>query len=484
MRTFIRFHVAFLLVVLMCWDNKAQSVPLKAGAALVDITPPIGYPHYRGELAGTVMPGTAIKNPLYARALVLKQGNIKGALLVCDLNAIPRKIITIVRELASEQTGIPFSHISVAATHSHTAPIIRDVAAGYEDRYIAGKLSGEDKQSYLAGLIQGMTKAIINANAEARESNLITGKGQAAGLSFNRRFLMTDGRVRFNPGVANPKIVRPVGPTDPDVHFILFKDLAQNNFHSSLTVFANHTDTEGSTAFSADYPFYLHKQLRKIFGKQLVSVFGLGPCGDINHINVSQDAGANKQQLTEKIGNQLAEAIKRMLPASQQQIPALKIASKTFYLPLQNFSESELRWAHQDTNQLYRERSFLNLIRRRKILSLEQMRLREAIPPSASGELWLLPVEVHVFQLNVHTAIVTLPGEIFAELGLNLKKRSPFINTMIIELANADIRYVPTRQAFAEGDYEPINSRLAPGSGEKLVEEALQMLQDIKHEKS
>ncbi|MEJ7828090.1 MAG: hypothetical protein WKF91_07840 [Segetibacter sp.] len=450
---------------------------------MVEITPPAGHPHYRGELAGILTRSTGTTTPLYARALVFRQGNTKGALLICDLNAIPRDIIRIVREQASKQTDIPFEHISIAATHTHTAPALREVVLGYADREATGKLTVEDKQSYLAQLIQRMAQAISTANQQAKESHLITGKGQAAGLSFNRRFLMTDGRVRFNPGAQNPKIVRPVGPTDPEVHFVLFKDPAQSNFYASLTVFANHTDTEGSTNFSADYPFYLHKQLEEIFGKQLVSVFGVGPCGDVNHIDVSQPAGTGKK-LTEKIGSDLAKAITKMLPATNQQDATLKIASRTLHLPLQNFTDIELQWAHRDTSQLYAERTFLNTMRRRKILSLEQMRRREAIPPSASGEPWLLPVEIHVFQLNAQTAIVTLPGEIFAELGLDLKKRSPFPNTIAIELANADIRYVPTRQAFAEGEYEAINSRLAPGSGEKMVEEALQMLHDITREKN
>ncbi len=458
-------------------------IPLTVGSGIAEITPEAGHPHYRGELAGIVMPATGIKTSLYARALVLKQGNNKGALLICDLNALPRDIIRIVREQASGQTGIPYENISVAATHTHTAPAIRDIVPAYADREAAGKLTNEDRQGYVSQLISAMTMAIVTANKQAKVSELLTGKGKVTGLSFNRRFLMTDGRVRFNPGPRNPKIVKSVGPVDPDVHFVLFKDPTKK-FHASLTVFANHTDTEGSMEFSADYPYYLHKHLEEFFGEQLVSVFGTGPCGDINHINVNQPAGAAKNRLTEKIGTELAEEVSRRLPALKPSVPALKISSKTLYLPLQSLNETEVYWAHNDTGQLYQEREFLSTIRRRKILSLEQMRRREAIAPSATGEPWLLPVEIHVFQLNRETALVTLPGEVFVSLGLELKKKSPFANTMVIELANADIRYVPTLDAFAQGDYEAINSRLAPGSGEKLVDAALQMLNDMKSEKN
>lgn len=152
------------------------------------------------------------------------------------------------------------------------------------------------------------------------------------------------------------------------------------------------------------------------------------------------------------------------------------------YLPLQDFSDTELKWAkrdRKDTTLLYPERPFLVNMRRGKILSLERMRQSEAIAPSVSGEPWTLPVEIQVFRLDNQTAIVTLPGEIFVEHGLELKKRSPFANTMVIELANASNGYVPTLSAFAGGDYEAVNSRLAPGSGEKMVEEALQMLNSM-----
>jgi hypothetical protein len=73
-------------------------------------------------------------------------------------------------------------------------------------------------------------------------------------------------------------------------------------------------------------------------------------------------------------------------------------------------------------------------------------------------------------------AIVGLPGEVFAELGLDLRARSPFAHTLVLGLANEAIGYVPTRRACDEGGYEPTSSRLEPGGGELLVEAALELL--------
>ncbi len=137
-------------------------------------------------------------------------------------------------------------------------------------------------------------------------------------------------------------------------------------------------------------------------------------------------------------------------------------------------------------NSLYPEQAFLSLRRKLKISiwgvqpPLEQLRIHEAVPPSVSGEPWHLPVEIHAFRLDTQTAIVTMPGELFTEFGIDLKKRSPFPNTILIELADADIAYIPTVQAFKEGSYETINSRLMPGGGEEMINQAVKILEDLR----
>ena len=85
--------------------NDIKTIPLEIGIEKVDITPPVGYPRY----GYPPVKSTGVKDPLQAKALVFRQGEIQGALLVCDLLGIPRDLSRIVRERASKQTGIPFS---------------------------------------------------------------------------------------------------------------------------------------------------------------------------------------------------------------------------------------------------------------------------------------------------------------------------------------------------------------------------------------
>lgn len=97
-------------------ENKNKTDHFESGTGVTEITPPVGFPYYE------LRPGTGIKSPLLAKALVFKQGKTKCALLMCDLSIIPRDLSKVVRDHASKQIDIPFSNISIAATHIHTGP--------------------------------------------------------------------------------------------------------------------------------------------------------------------------------------------------------------------------------------------------------------------------------------------------------------------------------------------------------------------------
>ena len=91
-----------------------------------------------------------------------------------------------------------------------------------------------------------------------------------------------------------------------------------------------------------------------------------------------------------------------------------------------------------------------------------------------------LPQEVQAIRLDRDTAIVTLPHEIFVELGIAIKAASPFRTTIVISLANDVDFYIPTRRAFEEGQYEPTTCPLVPGCGKRLVEAAVKLLNELK----
>ena len=80
-------------------------------------------------------------------------------------------------------------------------------------------------------------------------------------------------------------------------------------------------------------------------------------------------------------------------------------------------------------------------------------------------------------------ALVGVPGEMFSRLGWEIRRRSPFRHTYVIGLANDTIGYVGDLAAYQLGGYQlwaGWHSPAAPGTGEAMVEQALEMLQGAK----
>jgi neutral ceramidase len=404
---------------------------LEIGVAVIDITPKDVVAH----------------DPLHVKALVFRQGDETAALVVCDLINVRAEMTTQARKSAADQTGIPVQNITITASHTHKSRIQRD------------------------GIADKIVQAIMAAKVAAVPVRLQTVTSEQYGLSFNRRFLMKDGSVRMNPGYLNPDVVRPMGPIDPEVQFVMIRRAVDNTPMAALTNFSLHLDTvRDHKDLSADYPYFMEESLREDLGADFISVFGTAPCGNINHLDVL----GGKQLPTSYIGNTLAATIKSVLPNMVDERSGMGVRSEVLQVPLQDFTPEEINWAHdKQAPPLVEERSFLEGMRRRKLMSLEELREQH-------GD--TMPLAVHVFRLGAETAIVTLPGEVFVELGMALKDASPFANTLVLELANDHPSYVPNKEAFVEGDYEVVNSRLIPGGGEMLVEAAVRMLKELKAE--
>jgi neutral ceramidase len=444
---------------------RAAEPSIGAGVAVVDITPPIGY---RMEGYFSERPSTGTHDPLQAKAIVLRQGDEQAALVVCDLGALDAAVTGPARTRARQKTGIPASHILIAATHTHTGPLyFSALREHFHKKAVAGGGSDpHEKVDYPALLVEKLVQVIADAQAAARPARLDSGIAEQQGLSFNRRFHMKDGSVRCNPGSRNPDIVRPAGPIDPQVGVVLVRDAADNRPLASLTVFALHLDTVGGTLYSADYPYYLEQSLRQSLGDRLVSVFANGTCGDINHFDVT-----GRQTLkTKYIGETLAATVKASLPGLKHlPQPRLAVRSEVVQLPLRTYTPDEVALAEKAMDKMGTgESPFMDMVKAYEIMNFKSRK---------PGK---LPALVQAVRLGDDTALVGLPGEVFVELGLAIKKASPFANTMVVELSQDCPDYVPTRKAFGEGSYEVVCSWVEPGGGEMLVDSAVRLLKQLK----
>ncbi len=230
----------------------ASGSGLNVGAAEIDITPPVGY-----RLAGYFNErlATGVHDPLKAKAIVLQQGREQVALVACDLIGVSLGISTNARAGASKRTGIPVTNIVICGTHTHTGPLFEGPLREYFHKTAVEK-HGTDPQEqvdYPSLLIERLAKVVTAAQANLRPAEVQAGVAIQEVLAFNRRFWMKNGKVVFIPGQLTPEIVRPAGPTDPDVGILLARDRGTHQPFAGLTVFAMHLDTVGGTLIGADY---------------------------------------------------------------------------------------------------------------------------------------------------------------------------------------------------------------------------------------
>jgi neutral ceramidase len=463
----IPLMIAFLVSIAL--PSRLVAADFLVGVAVADITPPAGY-RMCGYFNERLNTGT--HDPLQAKALYLRQGDTQGALVFCDLIGLAPDVSARARQTAEKQTGIPAANILIHGTHTHTGPLYEG-ALRRHFHVEAVKKFGKDPHEvvdYPALLVERLVVAITEARAGARPAAPHAGVATQRGLSFNRRFHMKDGTVVFNPGKLNPNIIRPAGPIDTDLGIVLMKSPDGKENQAILSNFALHLDTVGGTEYGADYPFTLERTLRSRLGNGLVSFFGTGTCGDINHVDVTNNLPQKGHEEAGRIGGQLAETIQQALTTLKPvEAPRLAVVSGRVEVPMQQYTPDEVARAGENMFKIGTSAlPFLEQVKANKIMELGLYGGKSLV------------IEVQAFRLSDDMAIVGLPGEVFVDLGQAIKRGSPFARTLVIELCNDSPAYIPTKKAFVEGSYETVNSLIAPGGGEAMVDLALGLLKDLK----
>ena len=431
-----------MVIVLSGLSVKAQ---IRAGVGKTNITPTLGTPmdgYYIERLASTV------HDDLYARAMVLQDGSETLVLVVTDLIDVAPYGFPAARKRIQEELNVPAVNIIISATHTHTGPTFT-----------------EDYEKYVAKKIFDAVKI---AFSNLQDVVIKSGTGKAEDIAFHRRFMMKDGSVKFNPGRQNPNIVEPMGPVDPGVG-IIYLETVNGDPIAVLVNFALHLDTIGGTEISADFPYFMGEILKKVLGDDLMVFFGFGTCGNVNHINVKEPENTKGYERAQRIGHALAAAVIREIPVLEiQNIDKLASESETVYLKIPEYTKKQIKEAEINAKKESDE-----------IASTPE--IREAMKVLRIHNLNNKPIEAEILTFGIGDAsIVALPGEIFVELGLAIKARSPFKNTLVMTLSNNSIGYIPNKEAFKYGAYEVEVSMIAEGEGEKLVESSANQLEKMK----
>ena len=214
-------QLLLILAVLMC-GTLAAAEPLHVGVATVDITPPVGY-----RLCGyfNERPSTGVHDPLFAKAIYLRQGTTEAAWIFCDLIGADGRITAKTRTEIEKRCGIRPQHVLVHGTHSHTGPLWGGALRDHLHALAKERNGGVDPLEtvdYPALLVERCSSATEQAKAAAKAVTLREGVGLERTISFNRRFELKNGAVQLNPGRFNPEIARVLGPIDPEVGVLTF----------------------------------------------------------------------------------------------------------------------------------------------------------------------------------------------------------------------------------------------------------------------
>lgn len=444
---------------------------LRIGFAQVEFTPPPGLPlmgNFRDDYLAR-----GVHDPLRAKAMVFEdpQGN-KAAVLALDVCMVDRKNVALVRKVVGASSRVPGENVLVHATHTHSAP-------APHARFLFG-LDFQPYRSAAEAFLIAAAKAVGQAEQQLAEASLAAGSAQEERLGFNRRLRRHDGSTQMNwealtPGFDPHGVTAAWGPTDPRVACVAVEQAGRPT--AAIVNYALHPAilAGDNWLYSADYPGALAEAMARIHGDSFVSLFLNGCCGNVNHVDYRDPTQGRGFGMVQRVGYMLAaaacDALRARQPVGGEAVAACRrtVALERIKIDAEEKRRCEAVLAELGSQALAGQ---VDGLPEAHFASTRLAMHRVQHEPD--------PVEVMTLRVG-DLAIVGLPGEVFCELGLDLRRRSPAPHTLVVELANDGIGYLPTRESFEQGGYEVTvgSTFYEPGAGEQLVEEGLAQLHEL-----
>jgi hypothetical protein len=422
----------------------------RAGAALSNITPPLGV-----SINGYFNDRTArhIHDELHARCLVLDDGQTRLAMVVCDNCLIPRDLMDAAKQMILARTGLAADHVLISATHTHTAPTC-----------LASFQSAPDKD-YTAFLIRRIADGVARAINNLAPARIAWGAGQVPDQVFNRRWRMKPGTippnpfggsndlVQMNPPIESPNLLEPAGPTDPQLGIVSVQSPEGRPIALLADYSLHYVGTSHDEDISADYYGAFADRLQQLLGADrldppFVALLANGTSGDINNINFrKKDPPQGPYEQIRIVADAVATEAHRVCRELRYRD----------WVPLGvQQAEIKLGVRRPSDDELARAKAILAQADGRALKTPEAAYARETVlMADYPNEVPLILQTLRIGDLG----IAAVPCEVFAETGLAIKKQSPFKQTFTIELANGCNGYLPTPGQHRLGGYETWRAR-------------------------
>jgi len=401
----------------------------QAGASILDITPEKGLLQwgYTGNVTG---PAEGTLDPLYARSTIFKAVDATIAIVQLDLGRVPP--MDVLDAIRKRVKAVGVDDVFFTASHTHQAPAVDvDIDSDYK----------QFLQKRLGDVIESGVKNLQPAKIGVGRTEI--------DIAHNRRLVLADGTVEMVWG--NPEKI-PMGPVDKEAGIIKITDMDGAPI-SVLVNYACHPVVLSwdHMKYSSDWCGEMARIVKDQTGAECL--FLNGGCGDINpYMDKTPVAEGGVQKMLD-VGKEAAYEVLASLSTIQTvapETPSVKYVVKSV--------EVGTRWDLKDPhNRKVLEQAYGSLFR--KYLAHIDSDLK---------------VPLSLLILNDNLALAGMPGEMFVEYQLDLKKRSPLDDTFMVGYTNDFHVYFPTVKAASEGGYGAnVNSYVGIGAGDKLVLEAI-----------
>lgn len=403
-----------LILTLLCAVGMAcsftASAELLAGTGKADITPPTGGSMYGyGARGDNVSQG--VHDPLYAKALVLRNGDESIAIATLDWGTITQESSERIRKLVKKETGI--ENVVCVVSHTHSAPGLDWEFPNKRKPYI------RDAEDRIAG-------AIIAAANDLQPARVRVGHGEVR-EGHNRRKVLPDGTVEMF--WENRERV-PTQPLDYSLGVIRVES-ASGDTIATLVNFQCHPVILGpeNLLISADYPGVFTRLVEESLGGQCM--FLQGAAGDINPFWDKTPPSEGAFEQVEIMGKAVADEVIRVTAGAEPVEDNPLLSFHTEIVPLAQRNDRERK--------------------NRELMA-----------------------EVNTILIGKDIALATFPGEFFLEHGVRLKSESKIEHTFFVGYTNRRLRYFPTIGACTEGGYGAASATIVEvGAGERLINRAL-----------
>jgi neutral ceramidase len=466
---------SLLIIAASIGSAAAAESKLQAGAATSVITPPLGEKIVGGFAP---FPSTHIHDDLHARCLVLDDGQTKLALVVCDLLGMHRIVSDEARRLIQEETRIPKDNVLISATHTHSAS-----SALGQNRF-SHEQTLDDYQKFVARRIADGVRCAIN---NLRPAELGYGSVEAPEHVNNRRWHLKPGSmpdnpfgeqdlVKMNPPAGSPNLVEPAGPTDPTVSFIAMRGTDGKPISVCTTYSLHYVGGVGNGHISADYfGIYCAELARLMEAERLdppfVALMANGTSGDINNINFRQPRlRMEPYEQMRFVANDVAKKVHAAL-ADVKYRTDITLAARyrepeiAWRIP----SEERLAWAKKALAAGPKVPGQVDL----SVAYAERALAMADYPPTTKVPLQVLRIG--------EIGIGTMPCEVFCEIGIDFRNKSPLQPAFMVSLNHGYFGYLPTPRHHKLGGYETWlgTNRLEVEASDKLLAELLAMAEEM-----